>query len=94
MDISMSVSTRSVPSALEAERHRRDMELHRLNAEPRMVVEAEAWVNLNEGGGADMICSTQVCFWVLMEMHIATQTGPVKLFKLGPVFSAGPSVYV
>lgn len=60
MDVSVTVSTRSVPSALEAERHRRDMEMHRLNAEPRMVVEAEAWVNLNEGGGADMMYSTQV----------------------------------
>ena len=47
-------------SEANAEQHRRDMELHRLNAEPRMMLEAEAWSNLNVGGGADLDSSTLV----------------------------------
>lgn len=48
----------------EVEQHRRDMELHRLNAEPRMMLEAEAWSNLNEG--VEMI--TQVTWRKLHRM--------------------------
>lgn len=35
---------------VDADQHRREMELHRLNAEPRMTLEVEAWSNLNDGG--------------------------------------------
>lgn len=32
----------------DAELHRRDMELHRIHAEPHMVLDSEAWSNLND----------------------------------------------
>ncbi|CAN0261688.1 unnamed protein product, partial [Ectocarpus sp. 4 AP-2014] len=35
--------------------HRKDMELQRLNAEPRMMLEAEAWSNLNAGDDPDTL---------------------------------------
>lgn len=38
------------PSTGDDNQHRRDMELQRLNHEPRMMLEAEAWSNLNVAG--------------------------------------------
>ncbi len=48
------------PSTGDNEQHRRDMELQRLNAEPRMMLEAEAWSSLNAGGAVDPLHPSQV----------------------------------
>lgn len=49
------------PSTGDANQHRRDMELQRLNVEPRMMLEAEAWSNLNAGeSSADQMMLAKV----------------------------------
>lgn len=74
------------PFSGDANQHRRDMELQRLNAEPRMMLEAEAWSNLNAGeSSVDPMLAHQVCFvlfWFVFP-H-------VNCSSLPPAASMGP----
>ena len=76
-----SLAMSAASKALEEARHQRDLELHHLNAEPRMIVEAEAWANLNDGGGADMVKSAKVmCLVYFILFYFSPFFPPLSLF--------------
>eukprot|EP00903_Cladosiphon_okamuranus_P022319 g20525.t1 len=59
------------PFSGDANQHRRDMELQRLNAEPRMMLEAEAWSNLNAGeSSVDPVLANQTPVSHTLRKHL------------------------